>query len=86
MGYDDLYRDYDARRERALAMGVSKRPVAEGDESIDVRDTGRSDQVFHAGREPRRVGGQFAPDRGSTLGRTGCAPFVGGERWALGTG
>ncbi len=34
--------------ERAGATIHTKVPVAQGDETIDIRDTGRSDQVFHA--------------------------------------
>ena len=37
-------------RERALVAGRIDGPVTQGDEPIDVRDTGCSDQVFHAGR------------------------------------
>ena len=71
---------------RAFATVHSARFVAQGDDAVDIRDTGCSDLVFHADwsylarlatRTPRS---EF--DRGAAVAR---GPLVGGERWTLAT-
>ena len=43
--------------ERALLIGRANDPAAQCDETLDVRDPGRSNLIFHAGEvPPRRVG------------------------------
>ena len=63
--------------ERARATGGTKVRVAQGDETIDIRDTGCSDQVFHAeGFVPRRAA-TVAPRPGhadSGRDRQACDP------------
>ena len=72
-------REVDQLAQRSAApSGLSSRatpkgPVAQSDEPIDVRDTGRSDQVFHADGSTSQGWRPFAPDRGSTEGSTGLA-------------
>jgi hypothetical protein len=68
--------------ERTLGTIHRHRGVAQRDDSIDVRDTGRSDQVFHAVGSNLAGFGDQGPsigfDRGDTEARE---PLTGGERW-----
>ena len=72
------------RSKRALAAVSLDRTVAKRDDSIDVRDTGCSDQVFHADGYYLAGFGDRRPSIGFERGDSGARdPLVVEKRWTL---